>query len=131
LYHAVLWNLDGSLTDLGSLSPYYYSKAFAINDAGLVVGESQINDLGTTGQRHAFIWNGSAMLDLNDLIQPFGGVLYGATDINSAGQIVAWGPYPGYGSAGAFLLTPVPEPVTLMLLSAGLLGILSRRRRGI
>jgi probable HAF family extracellular repeat protein len=127
LHHAVLWNADGLLTDLGSLSAYE-SEAYAVNDAGLVVGYAQINAI---GDGHAFLWNGSAMVDLNTLVKPFGGVLYGATDINSAGQIVAWGSYPGYGSAGAFLLTPVPEPATLVLLSAGLLGILSRRRRGI
>jgi probable HAF family extracellular repeat protein len=126
LYHAALWNADGSLTDLASLSPYY-SKAFAINDAGQVVGDMKINAI---GDRHAFLWNGSAMIDLNDLIDPSSGwTLEVATGINSYGQIVGQGSFPGYRHRGAFLLTPVPDPATLLLLSAGLLGVLSRRRR--
>jgi probable HAF family extracellular repeat protein len=127
VHHAALWNSDGSLTDLGSLSSYY-SEANAINDAGLVVGVAQMN---AQGVRHAFLWNGSAMLDLNDLIDPMPGrVLYGAADINSSGQIVVAGSLSPYNGLGAFLLTPVPDPATLILLSAGLLGILARPRRG-
>jgi probable HAF family extracellular repeat protein len=75
------------------------------------------------------------MLDLNDLIGPGGGwTLVDARAINDAGQIT------GYGTVGnetrAFLLTPgmvteIPEPETLALMGAGVigLGLLRQRKR--
>ena len=121
--HAVMWNPDGSLRNLGA--PTVSGMALAINNAGQAVGVA--ND-------HAVIWNGSAMLDLNTVIDPRRGwVLYYATGINSAGQIAAWGAAPETGGSAeaAFLLTPVPDPATMILMAAGLLGLLSRRSRAL
>jgi probable HAF family extracellular repeat protein len=121
--HAFLWKGDGSMTDLGTATDW--SQAVAINDAGLVVGTARVSGKGD----HAVLWDDSVWYDLNDLVDlPSGWLLTDACDINSSGQIVALGiPY-GYG----FLLTPVPDPATLILFSAGVLGVLSgqpRRRR--
>jgi hypothetical protein len=75
------------------------------------------------------------MLDLNDLIAPgLGWILLEGRALNDAGQIT------GYGTIGgqthAFVLTPVmvaevPEPGTLALMGAGIIGLgLVRRRKG-
>ena len=53
--HAVLWEKDGSPTDLGHLegtAPGLYNMASSINDRGEVVGAAQSTD----GTIHAFLW---------------------------------------------------------------------------
>ena len=57
------------------------------------------------------------MQDLNDLIPASGWTLEMATAINDVGQIVGYGVSPsGQMNAFSFLLTPAPEPSTLVLL---------------
>ena len=70
------------------------------------------------------------MVDLNTLIDPLSGwELVTAWGINDAGQIT------GYGLIGgethAFLLTPVPEPATLVLIGFGAAALAIRRIRRI
>jgi probable HAF family extracellular repeat protein len=73
--------------DLGTLGGTYGS-ALAINNAGVVVGESST----AAGRLHAFIYTGGAMHDLNDLVAPAAPFeLTTASDINAKGQIVANG----------------------------------------
>ena len=114
---------DVRLGTLGGTSSY----AYGINNSGQVVGWAY-----TTGNAwHAFLYNGSTMIDLNTLIDPLSGwTLRDAWDINDAGQIVGWG-YNGR-QYHAFLLTPVPEPSTFVLICPALLGLgwikLVRRR---
>lgn len=171
--HAVRWNAEGGIDDLGTLGDGARSYARGISDSGIVVGYSEFAsgnndvhafryvgasmiDLGTlggdesyaygandagnvvgmaytgTGTQHAFLHDGTSMLDLNDLIAPDSGwVLSGARDINSNGWIVGYGRMDGFGSSRAFLLTPVPEPSTCVLTLSGLLigALLYRRRR--
>jgi probable HAF family extracellular repeat protein len=74
---------------LGSLSGSIYSEAYAVNNAGQVVGESG-SPLGT----RAFLWTSSGgMVDLNALVPglPVDVVLTGAFAINDKGEIVAFG----------------------------------------
>ena len=59
--HAVLWERDGSPTDLGNLGGTTINLAAGINNRGEVVGGSQSKD----GNVHAFLWTkGTGMQDL-------------------------------------------------------------------
>ena len=96
------------------------SIGLGINNNGWVVGYSFTP--GDLAQR-AFLYDGSRMIDLNDLIDPPSGwVLHIARGISDGGHIV------GEGNLGLFLLTPIPEPTTLSLLGVGGLAVIRRRR---
>jgi hypothetical protein len=68
---------------------------------------------------HAFLWNETfGFADLNTLIPPESGWrLEQADAINDAGHIVGHGLF--NGEVRGFLLTPIPEPTSLVL---GLIG---------
>jgi probable HAF family extracellular repeat protein len=125
--HAMFWN-GTAMQDLGTLGGYD-SSARGINNAGHVVGSSQISGGGSS---HAFYWDGATMIDLNSiLLNGVGWTLHAATDINELGQITGSGFI--NGEAHAFLLTPVsqvPEPGTWALAAVGLVSLLLTRTRG-
>jgi uncharacterized membrane protein len=100
------------------------AEALGINNDGLIVGYTNI-----AGYEHAAVWDRGEAHLLVDLIPPDSGwaVLDRATDVNSFGQIVGWGSRAPGGSLRAFLLTPIPEPSTLLLLLVGFSGITRRR----
>src|ERR1044072_327401 len=102
----------GTLKDLGTLRPSHrYSTAWAINNAGQVVGVSSTSWF-TREDERAFLSEGGVMLDLNGLIPTgTGWVLNEATDINGQGQIVGFGLL--NGQERAFLLTPT-QPLVLL-----------------
>ena len=113
--------------DLGTLGGTS-SAAFGINDAGQVVGYSGTANNAAT---HAFLYSGSTMTDLNDLLEPGSGwTITEARAINNHGQIAAYGWNNSTGQYHALLLEsgeeilPTPEPSTLAMGSlASLLGL--------
>src|SRR5438552_3463931 len=80
--HAFSWTPAGGMIDLGALGGlgiFTQSVAFALNDAGQVVGRSTI-----TGGSHAFSWTpAGGMIDLGTL----GGTSTAAA-VNANGQVV-------------------------------------------
>ncbi len=117
LQHAFLWTpttpggQSGTMTDLGTLGGTY-SNAQGINVSGHVTGSSTGNgdiDL------YAFLYTPqNGMVNLNSLIDPQSGwELSTGSAINDAGQVTGIGLMGG--QRRAFLLTPVPEPASLVL----------------
>ena len=128
--HAFLWQ-NGAMTDLGVLPGTVFSLAEGITDSGLVVGASY--NPGTQADHRAFLWNSvNGIQNLNGMLDSSGGgwTLKGCRDISNAGYIVGWGINPD-GSQHGFLLTPIPEPSTLVLFGIGAISLLAyawRRR---
>jgi probable HAF family extracellular repeat protein len=78
-----------TITDLGTLGGLR-SMAFAINEAGAIVGESET----ATGWSHAFLWEGGAMTDLGTL----GGRSSYAVSVNARGAVVGVSELAGGGA---------------------------------
>lgn len=126
-WEAVLWR-DGGMERLGHLGPagaVPYSLAKDVNNRGQVVGH-------TYGG--GFLWDDGTMWALNGLLDtPWAGwVIRDARAINDLGQIVATACDASQTYCGGVLLTTiqrqvVTEPTTLLLLGAGLSGMMARR----
>jgi hypothetical protein len=124
---------DGTTTTLLNNLGGPQGNAYSINNAltNVIVGSS---DTAASGL-HATAWNWSGTapsptpFDLNSLLvsNPTGMTLVEALGVNDLGQIVGYGIVGG--SEHAFLLTPVPEPGTLMLCGLAVAGLAVRRRR--
>ena len=118
--HAFIWNKNDGMRDIGTIENYS-TNAMAINNFSQVVGYAWDKDSAYFG----FIWDEEELKDLNTLlINPTDYVITIARDINNLGQISA----EGYinGEHHAFLLTPVPEQTTLILLGVGLFGLIKK-----
>jgi probable HAF family extracellular repeat protein len=88
--HAFFYN-GSSLTDVGVLDGTE-SSASAINNGGIIVGESSYTG-GATTDRHAFLKANGNLIDLGTL----GGTSSHATGVNDAGQVVGYSHYAGGG----------------------------------
>ena len=104
--HAALWR-NGVITDLHTLGgPSSTVPWQGLNDAGMVVGISQLDEVDPLDEDwscelggfivnpnptnlicRGFVWQGGEMREL----APFGGTHSFATGINALGQIVGWG----------------------------------------
>jgi len=113
LKHATLWQ-SGQTIDIDTLNTFD-SEAYAINDAGTIVGFAG----------RAFIYQNGQMQLLNDLVPANSGWdLNTALDINNAGLIVGSGEF--QGGTHAFLLTPVvplPPGMTAALFLLACIGL--------
>jgi probable HAF family extracellular repeat protein len=78
---ASVWQPDGTITFLGTLGGFE-SRAFAINDAGQVTGNSYTND--AQSSLHAFLFSNGEMTD----IDTFGSDASWAFGINNNGVVV-------------------------------------------
>lgn len=97
--------------DLGTLGGDF-STANAINELSQVVGSSKL----ANSDIRAFLFDEDTMFDLNSLIADGGNFVFTqAVGINEQGQIAVNG-YFGSNSqtSRAFVLTPVPEPTTML-----------------
>jgi len=138
-HHAFAWTPDlpngltGTMVDLGDLpGGLEESSASAINDAGLIVGSGN----GTSNRQRAILWTPQdGLLDLNTLIgsDSVYWSLQNAFDINEFGQIVGLGNYARDGANDTFpqlhgfLLTPIPEPSSVVLLLVSVATVLVQR----
>jgi probable HAF family extracellular repeat protein len=115
---------NGHKTYLGTIGTSD-SFAYDINNIGQVVGSGT-----TSSGYHAFLYTSGTIMDLNSLIDSGCGLtLNHATAINDAGQI-AGSATDAHGTMHAFLLIPIPEPSTLVLLSINIVGLLAYNWRG-
>ena len=125
--HAFLYS-GGVMTDLGTLPGSGSSQAAGINASGQIVGYSDFTGVGN----RAFLYSDGEMHSLNDMIDPTSGWnLVWANAINDNGWIAGCGVAPN-GEQHAVLLTPIPEPSTLVLVGVGamsLIGCVWRRCR--
>src|SRR5437879_5955882 len=96
--HGVRWSPDGSITELGRLSGYSQSNAFAINDSGVSVGSSTA-ETATAMVVTAVRWDAAGRPSA--LAKPTADAGYDswAYGINNLGDIVGFG---GLGINGPF-----------------------------
>lgn len=100
--HAFLFS-GGKMIDLGAYN--IDTVAEAINNSGVIVGQTYGVDKAGYPFYHAFIYTGGRFEDLNNLIPPGSvWVLTDATGINDSGQIVCDGHNATNGQTHAFLL---------------------------
>jgi probable HAF family extracellular repeat protein len=106
-YHAFLYS-NGTMTDLGTLGGTY-SKGYAINLSGAVVGTAQNTKTGGD----SFLWNGKTMVDIGT---------WNARGINDLGEIAGTcGPNPGQHACvyNNGTLTQLPNPTTFTPIDCG------------
>lgn len=110
--HAVVWNPDGSMIDLGKPDAGY-AWAYDINNNGQIVGV--INN-------EAVLWDLAGNCTMLDLLP--GSMSTCAYAINDAGQIVGYSTAPPENELPyATIWQPVPEPTSIATLLVGLLPV--------
>jgi hypothetical protein len=121
--HPVIYRPGIGWSDIAGLPGAAYTTASGINNSDQVVGECYFSQ----PERYvAFIWSPTLGTRRLDELAPIGSFTH-AWDINDTGQIiVACQGFPD-GAHGA-LLSPVPEPGSLLVIVTGA-GLLLQRRR--
>jgi probable HAF family extracellular repeat protein len=117
---AFLYTSASGMQGLGTLGGLS-SIAYGINDAGEIVGYAD-----TVSGTDAFLYYGGIMIDLGPDLP--GWSVTEATGINDSGQIVGYGINP-LGQHDSFLLTPVPELSSVLLVFSGLIGMIGLAKR--
>ena len=121
-------------------SGWTLTYAYGIDDAGHIVGYGN----NSSGATHAFLLtpalagdaNGDGKVDINDLTIVLGnynasGATWAMGDFNGDGKVdindltIVLGNYNTTASSAAAGLSAVPEPCSLALLAAGVLGLLA------
>ncbi len=97
--HAVLWEKDGSVHDLGNLGGTM-NIALSINNQGQVVGASTLPGATTPQAAHAFLW--TTETGIRDLGALPGDVASGGVGINDGGEVVG-ASFDASGNPRAFL----------------------------
>jgi probable HAF family extracellular repeat protein len=121
--HAFLYS-NGSMHDSGP------GWATGINASGEVVGNSIVN-----GGERPFVYIGGTKYDLNSLLTPSMASqvkIFEASAINDGGQIAGTGAFYQSSVTSAVLMTPTPEPSSLVLAALGFFGLAAwgwRRRK--
>ncbi|QDU70061.1 hypothetical protein [Engelhardtia mirabilis] len=107
-WHATIWDPGaGSVVDAGTVGGFDYSELFDINEAGKAVGTSYPGD--QSAENRAIYWNGSQLLDLNDMLVPGTGAhIFEAREINELGEIAGTALIDG--KFRAVLLRPAVDP---------------------
>ena len=108
--HAFVWSEANGMQDIAAPPGIGYAQAYAINNLGLIVGESLLAE----NSFHAFLYQDGMMHDLNNLIDSGRDGHCGSRGmLASSGLIVGWGLH--NGAERSFLLSRVPEPTTRVL----------------
>jgi uncharacterized membrane protein len=111
----------GEIVPLDRAAGEFVNQAHAINEDGVIVGTAQRMNEDVS---FAKLWFDSEGYDLNSLVNLPEFNLAEAMDINERGQILVSGfteVLPGVQQGFSIVLTPVPEPMSVALLSLGLL----------
>jgi len=94
---------------------------------GQIVGKAYSDDINAD---HAFLYDNGTMYDLNSYTTGLNGFVLGrASAINDNGWIIGLTEGTGSYSGHAWLLTPIPEPSSIVLLGVAAVSLVSRRSR--
>jgi uncharacterized membrane protein len=118
---------DGVMAPIPGPAGYEIVSPSGINNSELIVGRAAVDVFAATSE--GWIYDGDKLVMLDTLLTPghAGWNITNAWEINDAGFIAAEALDPE-GIARVVLLSPVPEPSTLLLWAAGL-GLLAQRCR--